>query len=283
MALEPDTLVVPLARTEVVAHEPWLVGTFSQHGAGHVRKGLPNGDAYAIGRADEHVLIAVADGVSSAPLSTYGAHLAVTTAVERMTSHARMATPQGQKSLKAVVNFVRSTMDVAARQLDRPVSDLATTLLVAMLTPTSATVAKIGDGSVMAVEADRTGARLVPMVDTPHVGDGVVDLTHKDWQKHLRGRHIPDLEAAGIATLVLGTDGAAGYLMAASKAPTATGERTALSTLYVHDNLGEALAKRTSPDLIGYFAQLLFLPSLKDPFDDRTLVIATTRPARRPA
>ncbi|MEZ5776637.1 MAG: hypothetical protein R3D33_18575 [Hyphomicrobiaceae bacterium] len=104
----------------------------------------------------------------------------------------------------------------------------------------------------MAVEADRAGARLVPLVDAPHVGEGVVDLTHRDWRKHLRSRHIPDLEAAGIATFAFATDGAAGYLMAASKTPTATGERTVLSTLYVHDNLGTALTKRGAQDLIGY-------------------------------
>ncbi len=283
MLPDHDTCLAPLGRMEVVAHEPWLVGAFSQLGHGHAKENIPMGDAYCIGRVGDLVYLAVADGVSSAPKSQLGAQLAVATIAARVTQSAQLRIRSTSNDVSGIFETARDAIGREAKNLRCPIAHFATTLMLAILDDRSIIVAKIGDGSVFAVETDRSSARLVPLVDSPNSQEGVVDLTHRDWKSHLRVRHIADRHLHGIDTVALATDGAAGYFMTPSATPTVAGERTGLTTTYLHEELQRQIAERGPRDLVGYFAQLMFLKSQRETFDDRTLVVATALPSRRPA
>ena len=275
MLPERDTLALNLGRSETLRCGPWLIGAFTHHGHGHAAEGLPNQDAYRVGRVGDIAYMVVADGVSSAPLSQLGAELAVTTAVKELVLKARMSVPLHARTLESVFTYARMALEAEARRQKKPLSDFATTLLIAVMTKTSLLVGKIGDGSVLAVEEQRAAQTLVPLVDSPHTGDGVVDLTHRSWRTHLKCRLIADHATAGMNTLALATDGASGYFIVPSNTPTAAGERTALSPRYIGEELAKALRERQPRDMLGYFTALMFIKAQKDGYDDKTLTVAT--------
>jgi len=65
-----DSLVEPcIAQLETHWHSPWLIGAMSHQGAAHYAEGAPNQDAYALGKVKGATWIALADGVSTKPLS----------------------------------------------------------------------------------------------------------------------------------------------------------------------------------------------------------------------
>ena len=162
----------------------------------HAAEGMPNQDAFAIGKAGRASWLALADGVSTKPLSHVGAALATRWAGEYLTDKLVAAKPS-ERLLTLAVEAVRKRLAAHAGLQGKPLNDYACTLLLAVLTANSVTVAKIGDGSIFAVEAYRDGVGLAPLVDCPHDGEGVIELTHQAWKSHLRVRHIADTGIAG--------------------------------------------------------------------------------------
>ncbi len=269
-----------IARLETHWHAPWLVGAMTHQGAWHYTEGMPNQDAFAIGKAGRATWLALSDGVSQKPLSHVGSALA-TRWVGDYLADKLATTPPSQRMLTMAVEAVRKRLGAHAGVQGKPINDYACTLLVAVLTEKSITVAKIGDGSVFAVESYRDGVGLASLVDSPHVGEGVVDLTHQAWKSHLRVRHLADRTAPPIHTVALSTDGANPYFFKTVHVGDEEERRGALNPELVGPQLARQLEARTPRNFIGYLASLMFLKPHVDEADDKTLLVATI-PAKAP-
>jgi hypothetical protein len=270
-----------LARIETHWHAPWLIGALSHQGTGHAAEGSPNQDAFAIGRVGDVSWMAVADGVSTKPLSQEGSQLAVTRLGEVLGRALMDGAMPSAKMLTDAYKVTHKAMAAHAKAKGQPVNAYACTLLAAIVTDKTITVAKIGDGSVLSLERCRDGSSLVPLIDTPHVGEGVVDLTHAQWINHLKVRHIADRTKPDISTVALCTDGADPYFFKTVDAHDPARRRAVLNPDRIGDHLVQGLAARGPRNAISYFASLLFLKPHVDESDDKTLIVATI-PAEAP-
>ena len=254
-----------IARLETHWHAPWLIGAMSHQGAWHYGAGMPNQDAFAIGRAGRATWLALADGVSEAKdFGHVGAALATRWSGEYL-AEKLIATKPGERLLTGAVEAVRKRLSAHAGLQGKPVNEFACTLLLAVLTHHSITVAKIGDGSILAVESYRDGVGLAPLVDCPHVGRGVVDLTHQAWKSNLRVRHIADIASPRIKTVALCTDGANPYFFKVVNGNDEKHRRGAFNPQHLGPQLDRQLEARSPRNFIGYLATLMFLSAASKP------------------
>lgn len=267
-----------IARVETHWHAPWLIGALSHQGTGHYAEGKPNQDAFAIGSEGRTTWLALADGVSTKPFSHEGSNLAVRYLGEALTEALRNGAPASAHVLTGAYTHAHKRLALHARACGQPLNAFACTLLSALITDKAITVGKIGDGSVLGLENHRDGAALVPLLDTPHIGEGVVEFTHPQWLSQLCIRHIADRHKAGIGTLALCSDGADPYFF---KATGDTTRRAILNPDRIGINLRDGVGQRGVRNAIGYFASLMFLRPHVDESDDKTLIVATI-PAEAP-
>jgi hypothetical protein len=151
----------------------------SVRGLSHQHDGSPRQDSYAIISTPSSIVVAVADGVGSAPYSHLGSRVAADTAA------AVAATGAGAE---AVVVAAIAAISEQARRLDRDPAALATTLLVLE--------ADIG------VAAEPWPVRVTEWGDTRasvYLPGSVVD-GHPDWRRVCPGR---DDVAANVRALPL--------------------------------------------------------------------------------
>jgi len=139
----------------------WRVAAASVRGVGHERVGLPCQDACRLRILPHEILvIAVADGAGSARLSQYGSTAAVEAVVDSFRSDAELmplpATDDDwRRLLTNLLHHARAALEREAETRQAALDELATTLSVALVTPTVLAAAQIGDGAVVA--ADETG------------------------------------------------------------------------------------------------------------------------------
>ena len=252
----------------------------THQGAWHYAEGKPNQDAFVIGRSGRATWLALSDGVSQKDLSHVGAALATRWVGEYLADRLT-ATQPSERLVTGAVDAVRKRLSAYAALNRRPMNDFACTLLLAVLTDNAITVGKIGDGSVFALKSYRDGFGLAPLVDCPHVGAGVVDLTHDAWKAHLRVRHIADRTAPRIDTVALATDGANPYFFKTVNADDEQQRRGIFNPELIGSQLARQLEARTPRNIIGYLASLMFLKPHIDEADDKTLIVATI-PAKAP-
>lgn len=266
-----------LARLETRWQAPWLIAGFSHWGHGHAEDGLPNQDAFACGAIGRTTWLAVADGVSAAPRSGEGAALAVQEVGAEIERSIKSKRRFDGRSLSSCIEAVRRRIAFHANRQKRQTVDFATTLLVAVLSETSLTVAKIGDGYVLGLEQQRDKAVLVPLAESalPHLGSEVVDLTHTSWKDQLAVRHIEDRVAAGIHTVALGTDGCSRFFHKAATLPDGTGRTVALNAELIDGHFASNLGRLGARNLFAYVAGLMGHRQFVDEGDDRTLLIAS--------
>ena len=142
---------------------PWRVVGASITGTSHQKLGQPCQDAagWALG-PDRSLIVAVADGAGSAPLGREGAQLAVSTAVEFLSSRRSLGSREASKDqLVSALERARSALLNDAENRGVEIRDLATTLILVQATPDFVAALQVGDGS--AVLDDRR--------------DGIVGLT----------------------------------------------------------------------------------------------------------
>ncbi len=277
--MQPDLTpfaTLSLARLETHWHRPWLVAGFSHWGQGHAELGLGNQDAFASGQAHDHrgdayTWLAVADGVSAAKRAAEGATFVTATVGHEIAGRLAGGQTVGEIGLTQAISATRTKLATHAKACKAPLTDFATTLLVAVLGPQSITVAKIGDGYVLGLERTRGAARLVPLAETqqPRSDASVTDLTHASWKASLRVRHIPDRAAAGIDTVALATDGCDRFFVKAGT------DGACLNADLIDTHLTQSLAQLGARNLFVYLANLMGHRQFVDEGDDRTLLIAT--------
>ena len=125
------------------------------------------------------------------------------------------------------------------------------------------------------LESYRDGVGLAPLVDCPHVGRGVVDLTHQAWKSNLRVRHIADIASPRIKTVALCTDGANPYFFKVVNGNDEKHRRGAFNPQHLGPQLSAQLEARSPRNFIGYLATLMFAEGHVDETDDKTLIVAT--------
>lgn len=142
---------------------PWRVVGASVAGTSHQRLGQPCQDAagWALG-PERSLIVAVADGAGSAPLGREGAQLAVSTAVEFLSSRRSLGSGDASKDqLISALERSRSALRSDAEDRGVEVRDLATTLILLQATRHYVAALQVGDGSAVVDDC----------------GDGVVGLT----------------------------------------------------------------------------------------------------------
>ncbi|HLK60241.1 MAG TPA: PP2C family serine/threonine-protein phosphatase [Chthonomonadaceae bacterium] len=136
----------------------WRVAAASAQGVSHARSGQPCQDAHAwTAPGGDLLILAVADGAGSAALSEVGATIAVREAL-RASAEAPASAPAGEAQVRerliAALESAASGVEAEAATRDLPVQDLASTLILVLATPTGVAIAQVGDGAVVAGDAD---------------------------------------------------------------------------------------------------------------------------------
>lgn len=266
---------VTLARLETRWQTPWLVAGLSHWGLGHAEEGLPNQDAFAFGSVGRTTWLAVADGVSAAPLAGDGAAFAVAAVGQEIATRLKAGAVDAKHLERAVIS-TRRRLSMQANLRRYPVQHFATTLLVAVISERDIVAAKIGDGYVLGIEKHRSGSAIVPIAESAlrRQGSEVIDLTHDAWRDQLAIRHIPDRAAAGIATVALATDGCSRFFHKAVD-PGGDGRTVALNPDLIDGHLHANLERLGARNFFVYLANLMGHRQFVDEGDDRTLLVAT--------
>lgn len=140
--------------------QQWQMIAASVPGDSHLRRGMPCQDAYQVaeltgcGLSSGGIVVAVADGLGSAPCADRGAQVAVDAAVTTLCASAALTWPKRsvawRKLLAHAFAAARHALTMIAAAEERPLTDYATTLLVAVVTKQWLTVGQVGDGAIVA-------------------------------------------------------------------------------------------------------------------------------------
>lgn len=157
-------------------------------GSSHIARGLPCQDACGYRTLDDgSILIAVADGLGSAPQSAVGAATVVRTAVYSLESDLS----RGRAERFGLGPVLCRTASVARRALVReararssPVEDLGCTLILVCARRGSVATAHVGDGGV--VGGSLTTHRLLSPPGPSEYANEVVPLSAAVWRSNLR-------------------------------------------------------------------------------------------------
>ena len=188
---------------------PWKVVGRSVRGAMHVRKGLPNQDAFAIVPSSDAapLVVAVADGHGSPKSfrSDRGAAFAVRAAAEVLGA----STPADREDrVRLLVAAWRDLVDadLAREPLPEPVGPLprlayGSTLLAAAVYPSGVWLAQLGDGDILAVDADQAVRPVAG--DASLIGNETTSLCMPEAASSFRTAWLPSAPAL----LMMSTDG----------------------------------------------------------------------------
>ena len=213
----------------------WNVAGASTVGESHLRRNMPNQDAWACkhttGRQPATIL-AVADGAGSAPRSDEGAKIAVETAVNtisqkitrrRLQSRSprwtlrtnranwRSLTPRQTPEHRRITRILREGIRRAytaianhAESENESPEAFATTLLLAVTTDRWIITAQVGDGAIVAVNTKNGQGRAICQAHTGEYANETLFITAKRSQKgataHTGYVRTKDYDAIGITT-----------------------------------------------------------------------------------
>jgi hypothetical protein len=136
------------------AGSDWRTAGLCVSGVSHLRTGTPCQDAHLWEQTAGGILVAaVADGAGSASLADVGSACAVRAAVKASLEHLGDGLPledeDWQALLAEVLRAGREALVNEAAARSGSLSDLATTLLVALATPELVAAVQVGDGAVV--------------------------------------------------------------------------------------------------------------------------------------
>ena len=161
-------------------------------GTSHQAQALPCQDAFACrvwqaGGAPPVLIAALADGAGSAEMAEVGAALATSLVTEIVAD--ALTEVLGRSSLADILRYAvgetRQAIELKAGHDARAINDYASTLLVAVLSPTSGAIGQIGDGA--AVIDDGAGSwRPVHWPDHGEYANTTSFLTQNDALDQLR-------------------------------------------------------------------------------------------------
>jgi hypothetical protein len=179
----------------------------SATGTSHRDKGSACQDAHHLAFGDDDtVVLAAADGAGSARLGGDGAAIASQWAAELLAFQLEEPKPatdaDWEQLLLGVLGRTRARLRHAADVHGAPLGDLATTLIVAAVTPEVIAVAQVGDGTAVI----RRGGDLSVVAEVARAEylNETVFLTSRGWRSDARTAVI---DADGVDAIALLTDG----------------------------------------------------------------------------
>lgn len=134
----------------------WQAAGISVQGISHLKNRVPCQDAHIWRKVSgEAIVLAVADGAGSAPLSQVGAARAAVAAVDWVDELLKEAWPankaEWRQLLAASLQTAHESVRASAERRKVPARELATTLIVAVATPGLAAAIQVGDGACVVV------------------------------------------------------------------------------------------------------------------------------------
>ncbi|MCS7214392.1 MAG: protein phosphatase 2C domain-containing protein [Candidatus Calescibacterium sp.] len=164
-----------------------IVGT-SVIGVSHLNSGLPCQDAckYKV-TANGKAIVAVADGVGSAPKSDIGARFIVNEVLEHLEQIDLKKQRIEEGDIKEVIMFAREKLKKMAEDTQEDFQNLATTLIVVVAYETDdkqkeVMIAHIGDGAVLA-ESDKL--EILSLPEESESKYKVAPITVKNWYDYM--------------------------------------------------------------------------------------------------
>ncbi len=173
----------------------WRVVGATVAGAGHRARGHGGEDAFAAEVDGDRgaLFVAVADGAGSAPAAALGSRTAVAAA---------MAGLRAGVAVDVALVLAREALEDAAGAAARPLSDVATTLLVAKVDDGVLSTAQVGDGAVV-IRRDRTYEVVAADCRGEYLNETCF-VTSSSWRTQQRHAVVPIDDVDGVAVL---TDG----------------------------------------------------------------------------
>ncbi len=138
---------------------PWRVIGAAVQGTAHQKSGLPCQDFQdSLLLPGGAVLVALADGAGSAGLADQGARCAVDAALTALNAALEADRPEDEPGWAGLVysayEKAQANLQRLADEMDVPVRDFATTLMCAIVAGDWLAAGQLGDGAVIAQEAD---------------------------------------------------------------------------------------------------------------------------------
>jgi hypothetical protein len=267
--METDPLP-PLAKLETILRTDWLVSTLTQHGLGHYHEGAPLQDALLVGgRGEDQTWLAMADGVSSAPMSQHGSRAATAAVGHHLRTRLTAGAPANATLMAGAFAAAHEALCDAAKTASRQPNDYASTLAAVLISGNTVIAGSIGDSSVMAYSRHRQGSgftpRLTPFCSAPQPPvRAVYAITHPHWREFATFRQS---KSPHIQAIVLATDGATGFIQRDGDDPTSPPDPRYL------DLVDGALRQLTPRRFCNFLASYLF-ETEADHFDDRSIILA---------
>jgi serine/threonine protein phosphatase PrpC len=253
----------------------WKIVGASVTGSSHSKTGVPCQDAHAWRRVrDEWVVMAVADGAGSEPLSELGSRTTVdcavaglSTCVQRHLDGTALLNDAAawQAALRGVLATCRDALAQAAAARDRPVRELACTVLLTVLGPASTSAIHVGDGAIVYEKEDGG----IEVLSKPVTGEFINEVTFLSAGHALESAQFSHLTERALSVAVF-TDG---IQMQTLRFPNWD------PFLPFFENLFSFLRRQTDASIAGAELEgMLNSPQLrKFSKDDITLVVASRR------
>ncbi len=184
----------------------WKIVGSSVVGTSHVRLELPCQDAHGfVLLPDGILLLAVADGAGSASRSAEGSSLAVRSSLDFLAAQLATSAPAEDWEWN---DLLRHTLDHARQALEAQADpgllhELATTLLLAVVTENTFATLQVGDGALVSRQLGGALRVLTPVTDSEYI-NVTSFITGPAYQQDALCTVLP---AAAVDALAVFTDG----------------------------------------------------------------------------
>ena len=190
-----------------MANPTWSISGVSVQGTSHLEKNTPCQDAHAyLLTTSGELLFAIADGAGSAERSQEGAQSAVKQVITSLESALRLGVPATEADWQTLIaqafsDALQEVIQLSASD-NAPLNSFATTLACAVVCDDWLAVGQLGDGTIVAEDADGALFLTVPPQRGEYANEAYF-LTMPDGLKYLAIYTTQRL----IRSLVLTTDG----------------------------------------------------------------------------
>lgn len=179
----------------------WKCVSASAIGTSHVAQKLPCQDAHEIVTLDNGILIiAVADGAGSATRAEEGSRCAVETSARFLADHLQKAQPTTPEECESLLESAVVHSRTALRSLapGEKFNEVATTLLLTILTDRWLSTIQVGDGAVVCRSISGPLHVLSELGQSEYINETTF-LTSSDYRSRLHRTTLPSEDVGGLA------------------------------------------------------------------------------------
>jgi hypothetical protein len=181
----------------------WRCISASVIGSSHIAHKLPCQDAHSIVVLDDGTVIAaVADGAGSARRAQEGSHLAVRESIQYLANRLHTSHPETASDCEALlvdtINQARAALEEVATEEE--LREVATTLLLAVVSNRWLSTIQVGDGAVVCRYASGDMSVLSKQSDSEYINETTF-LTSSDYLDQMNLVTLPCKDIVGIAML----------------------------------------------------------------------------------